>query len=147
MSQNASSLIVLGQSSRRPYKYDIPNSVRFRGQTGSNDGQYFTRSITSSSDVDTGTISFWIRHARYTAGDDISHQETCLWGRDDDQGPQQGLSINIQHENVLFGHNIMSNGTSTGASSEKYTHYQNKSHAAFVGMRFHTYLLLCSGSF
>ena len=124
MSQNASSLIVLGQSSRRPYKYDIPNSVRFRGQTGSNDGQYFTRSITSSSDVDTGTISFWIRHARYTAGDDISHQETCLWGRDDDQGPQQGLSINIQHENVLFGHNIMSNGTSTGASSEKYTHYQ-----------------------
>ena len=120
MSHNANSLIVLGQSSRRPYKYDIPNSVRFRGQTGSNDGQYFTRSITSSSNVDTGTISFWIRHARYTAGDDISHQETCLWGRDDDQGEH----INIEHENVLFGHNIQSNGTSTGASSEKYTHYQ-----------------------
>jgi len=123
MSQNASSLIVLGQSSRRPYKYDIPNSVRFRGQTGSNDGQYFTRSITSSSDVDTGTISFWIRHARYTAGDDISHQQTCLWGRDDDQGPQQGLSINIQHENVLFGHGIFSDGVAP-TSSEKYTHYQ-----------------------
>lgn len=120
MSQNTNSLVVFGQSSRRPYKYDIPNSVRFRGQTGSNDGQYFTRSITSSSNVDTGTISFWIRHARFTAGDDISHQETCLWGRDDDQGEH----INIQHENVLFGHSIMSNGTSTGASSEKYTHYQ-----------------------
>ena len=118
MSHNANSLIVLGQSSRRPYKYDIPNSVRFRGQTGSNDGQYFTRSITSSSDVDTGTISFWIRHARFTAGNDISHQQTCLWGRDDDQNGS------IEHENVLFGHNIMSNGTSTGASSEKYTHYQ-----------------------
>ena len=118
MSQNTNSLVVFGQSSRRPYKYDIPNSVRFRGQTGSNDGQYFTRSITSSSNVDTGTISFWIRHARYTAGDEISHQEICLWGRDEDQNGS------IEHENVLFGHNIQSNGTSTGAAGESYTHYQ-----------------------
>lgn len=119
MSQNASSLIVLGQSSRRPYKYDIPNSVRFRGQTGFNDGQYFTRSITSSSDVDTGTISFWIRHARFSAGDDIGSpiQETCLWGRDDDQGEH----INIEHENVLFGNGIFSDGVAPTAG-QNYTH-------------------------
>ena len=112
MSQNANSLVILGQSSRRPYKYDIPNSVRFRGQTGSSDGQYFTRSITSSSIVNTGTISFWIRHARYTSGSDISHQEICLWGRDDDQGSH----VNIEHENVIFGHAIQSDSSDSTVS-------------------------------
>ena len=120
MSQNANSLFILGQSSRRPYKYDIPNSVRFRGQTGSNDGQYFTRSITSSSIVNTGTISFWIRHARYTSGSDISHQEICLWGRDDDQGNNP----NVEHENVIFGHAIQSDSSDSTVSGCSYTSYQ-----------------------
>mgnify|MGYP002624340145 FL=1 len=68
MTINALSLIT-AQSNRKPYKFDIPNSLRFDDQSETK----FTRTFSGlSSDVTTATLSFWVKRTK------LDHEGTII---------------------------------------------------------------------